>query len=54
MALDSGSPGRARTADLVINSHPLYQLSYAGMQRNFYGIAGPLSSLGVALFACGL
>ena len=26
---------RARTADLVINSHPLYQLSYAGMQRNF-------------------
>ncbi len=28
----SGSPGRARTADLVINSHPLYQLSYRGRQ----------------------
>ena len=26
-----GSPGRARTADLVVNSHPLYQLSYRGM-----------------------
>ena len=25
-----GSPRRARTADLVINSHPLYQLSYRG------------------------
>ena len=28
-----GSPGRARTADLVINSHPLYQLSYRGIIR---------------------
>jgi hypothetical protein len=27
----SGSPGRARTADLVINSHPLYRLSYRGI-----------------------
>ncbi len=26
-----GSPGQARTADLVINSHPLYQLSYRGI-----------------------
>ncbi len=26
-----GSSGRARTADLVINSHPLYQLSYRGI-----------------------
>ena len=26
------SPGRTRTSDLVINSHPLYQLSYRGMQ----------------------
>ncbi len=25
-----GSPGRARTADPVINSHLLYQLSYRG------------------------
>lgn len=25
-----GSPGRARTADLVINSHSLYRLSYRG------------------------
>ncbi len=30
----SGSLGRARTADLMINSHPLYRLSYQGMRRN--------------------
>ena len=29
-----GSPGRARTADLMINSHPLYRLSYRGL--NFW------------------
>ena len=29
----NGSPGRARTADLVINSHPLYQLSYRGLEN---------------------
>jgi hypothetical protein len=28
---DFGSPGQARTADLVINSHPLYRLSYRGI-----------------------
>ena len=28
-----GSLGRARTADLVINSHPLYQLSYQGIKE---------------------
>ncbi len=28
-----GSPGRARTADLVVNSHPLYQLSYRGLNE---------------------
>ena len=27
-----GSPGQTRTADLVVNSHPLYQLSYRGMR----------------------
>lgn len=27
-----GSPGQARTADLVINSHPLYRLSYRGIE----------------------
>jgi hypothetical protein len=26
-----GSPGRTRTADQVVNSHPLYRLSYRGM-----------------------
>ena len=31
-----GSPGQARTADLVINSHPLYQLSYRGKFRISY------------------
>ncbi len=29
--LNIGSPGRTRTADKVVNSHPLYQLSYRGM-----------------------
>ena len=29
--LYSGSPGRTRTADRVVNSHLLYQLSYRGM-----------------------
>ena len=27
----SGSPGRTRTSDMLINSQPLYQLSYRGM-----------------------
>jgi hypothetical protein len=27
----SGSPGRIRTADQVVNSHPLYRLSYRGI-----------------------
>lgn len=30
-SLQFGSPGRARTADLVVNSHPLYRLSYRGI-----------------------
>ncbi len=29
--LKNGSPGRARTADPVINSHLLYRLSYRGI-----------------------
>ncbi len=29
--LVNGSPGRTRTADPVINSHLLYQLSYRGI-----------------------
>ncbi len=29
-----GSPGRTRTADQVVNSHPLYRLSYRGMFFN--------------------
>ena len=35
-----GSPGRARTADLVINSHPLYRLSYRGKVRILYSTDG--------------
>ena len=27
-----GSPGRTRTADKVVNSHLLYQLSYRGIE----------------------
>ena len=29
--LKIGSPGRTRTSDMVVNSHPLYQLSYRGI-----------------------
>jgi hypothetical protein len=29
-----GSPGRTRTADQVVNSHPLYRLSYRGIISN--------------------
>lgn len=39
IAEEFGSPGRARTADLVINSHPLYQLSYRGSIQIFTKIA---------------
>ena len=28
--IETGSPGRTRTNDMVVNSHPLYQLSYRG------------------------
>jgi hypothetical protein len=31
-----GSPGRTRTADLVVNSHPLYRLSYRGISNRVY------------------
>jgi hypothetical protein len=31
----SGSPGQTRTADMVVNSHPLYRLSYRGMIRDY-------------------
>ncbi len=37
-----GSPGRARTADLMINSHPLYRLSYRGIIFNFNGAPGEI------------
>ncbi len=39
----TGSPGRTRTSDMVVNSHPLYQLSYRG--RNlFLAARAPASS----------
>ena len=33
--IKSGSPGRTRTSDMVVNSHPLYQLSYRGTQHAY-------------------
>jgi hypothetical protein len=36
-----GSPGRARTADLMINSHPLYRLSYRGINFLSSSMARP-------------
>ena len=29
-----GSPGRTRTCDMLINSQPLYQLSYRGILKS--------------------
>ena len=46
-----GSPGRARTADLVINSHPLYRLSYRGMKRDSAGMIGR-RTLPVNILSC--
>ena len=37
------SSARTRTADLVVNSHPLYQLSYRGMMYEIYIIFDVLS-----------
>jgi hypothetical protein len=34
----SGSPGRTRTADRVVNSHLLYRLSYRGMVGNWQAL----------------
>ncbi len=39
-----GSPGRARTCDILINSQALYRLSYRGMSNlntPFSGTSGP-------------
>ena len=46
-----GSPGRARTADLVINSHPLYRLSYRGILRAviLLGVGARVNSRGLFL-----
>ena len=51
---DIGSPGRARTADLVINSHPLYRLSYRGTKpsilRTDVGVVNQLQTENVTGF----
>ena len=42
--LENGSPGRARTADPMINSHLLYQLSYRGTaRRSVVGTTRPVN-----------
>ena len=47
------SPTWTRTTDMVINSHPLYQLSYRGMRRRVYEtLAGSVNS-GAGLGASG-
>lgn len=40
--VENGSLGRARTADPVINSHLLYQLSYQGKEGVFIIVSPPL------------
>ena len=44
----SCSPGQTRTADMVVNSHPLYQLSYRGMRG--HGVRRPRLTL-ITVFA---
>ncbi len=41
LGIFSGSPGRTRTANLVVNSHPLCRLSYRGSFL-IYFLAAPL------------
>lgn|GEM_PF-3955761 len=41
-----GSPGRTRTADQVVNSHPLYLLSYRGMRLYRLWLGDEDSNLG--------
>ena len=43
-----GSPGQTRTADKVVNSHLLYQLSYrgTGANTNWRGAAGQVAQVG--------
>ena len=43
----NGSGGRTRTYDLVVNSHPLCQLSYAGTLRTMSGMKLPQGFIGV-------
>lgn len=33
-----GSPARTRTTDMVVNSHPLYRLSYWGRRNQFFSM----------------
>src|SRR5262245_27968548 len=42
--LKSGSPGGTRTPDLVVNSHPLYRLSYRGIWNLAAGNQSPAGS----------
>ena len=41
MAVPFFSPGWTRTNDLVVNSHPLYQLSYRGISKRVRIIRKP-------------
>src|SRR6266849_10611158 len=60
----NGSPTWTRTTDMVINSHPLYQLSYrgmcsdttpkAGLSRKAFGGCQPLSLRGDGIRACAI
>src|SRR3989304_2733075 len=37
-----GSPARTRTTDMVVNSHPLYRLSYWGISLSTTGANGEI------------
>jgi|GEM_PF-1612492 hypothetical protein len=51
--LDSGSPGRTRTADRVVNSHLLYQLSYRGIVGTYAARDQPWDTVVPAAFVTG-
>ena len=44
LSVTLGSPARTRTTDMVVNSHPLYRLSYWGIELHIYHGLGFVST----------
>ena len=50
VGIEYGSPGRTRTADKVVNSHLLYQLSYGRSCNAKISVFSGLSKVGAKLY----